>query len=445
MIAQHSSAAPRVDLAEANNSSWAARNPDRPVLASREPLTTAQKARAKAQRASRKITSQQRKEAEDMLNSAIQQMLAEEAQKVNDIALEHGVTVEKVKKLMGGIKNYKSSRSAQLENALMHVKAEQVNKDLPRGAKFGAKDLRMLVKEDTAMQNLTEGEKQQYIDNLIEHRAMQNMSVRATNASAARDVQSTLDNVFKMLDSLAVRTGIYACVFASRGHVYDTAQATWFGTDNVMDFWEDVLQMEADEIARKLEQWACMAGRSLDERETVQNMQRVCTRLLNSGLSTCFVSRTHSILTNFLSETVAKRRDIRINYASFDTAIKEKLGIDLRGWPEGIPFQSPTSLNDLNSLLKVRCALKDGSCHWFRMSPRQREEYNALLDARRKKGEVVTKPRKKRSDAGVPRKRKGKENSHQRKRARAPGSSMQAPKSAEFVCTSEEESSEDEA
>lgn len=63
-----------------------------------------------------------------MLNSAIQQMLAEEAQKVNDIALEHGVTVEKVKKLMGGIKNYKSSHSAQLENALMHAKAEQVNK-----------------------------------------------------------------------------------------------------------------------------------------------------------------------------------------------------------------------------------------------------------------------------------------------------------------------------
>lgn len=57
----------------------------------------------------------------------------------------------------------------------------------------------MLVKEDTAMQNLTEGEKQQYIDNLNEHRAMQNMSVRATNASAARDVQSTLDNIFKMV------------------------------------------------------------------------------------------------------------------------------------------------------------------------------------------------------------------------------------------------------
>jgi hypothetical protein len=116
---------------------------------------------------------------------------------------------------------------------------------------------------------------------------------------------------------------------------------------------------------------------------------------------------------------------------------KDKLGIDLRGWPEDVPFQSPTSINDHNALRKLRNALKDGSCHWFRMSPRQREEYSALLTARRKKGEVIGKPRKKRSDAGVPRKRKAVENRRLRKRAR--GSSAQAPKSAEWVDTSEEE------
>jgi hypothetical protein len=71
------------------------------------------------------------------------------------------------------------------------------------------------------------------------------------------------------------------------------------------------------------------------------------------------------------------------------------------------------------------------------MSPRQREEYSALLAAHRKKGEVIGKPRKKRSDAGVPCKRKAVENGRLRKRAR--GSSAQAPKSAEWVDTSEEE------
>ncbi|KAG0707287.1 hypothetical protein DFH29DRAFT_766058, partial [Suillus ampliporus] len=59
------------------------------------------------------------------------------------------------------------------------------------------------------------------------------------------------------LDSLAVQTRIYACVFTSCGHVYDTTQITWFRMDNVMDFWEDVFQTEADEIIRKLEQWVC--------------------------------------------------------------------------------------------------------------------------------------------------------------------------------------------
>ncbi|KAG0693901.1 hypothetical protein DFH29DRAFT_765374, partial [Suillus ampliporus] len=234
----------------------------------------------------------------------------------------------------------------------------------PRGAKYSLDEIQDLVKADNGMQNLTPEEQQEYIDKLHEHCALQNMSVCATNTAAARDIQSTLDNVFKMLDGLAVRTGIYACLFASHGHVYDTTQATWFGTDNIMDFWEDVLQMEADEITRKLEQWACMSG---------------CSMFL-------------------------LRHDIRINYANFSIAIKEKLGVDIRGWPEDIPFQSPTSINDHNALLKLRNGLKNGSCHWFRMSPCQWEEYSAHLAVHRKKGEVVGKARKKCSDTGVPRK-----------------------------------------
>ncbi|KAG1761671.1 hypothetical protein EDD22DRAFT_953773 [Suillus occidentalis] len=368
---------------------------------SRAPLNAAQKAQANAQRASRKISAAQRKETEDALTGAIRRLLADQNDRIKAIASEHGVTQDKRK------------RSMQI---------------VLSGAKYSLDEIREMVKADESMQNLVCEEQQEYINKLNKRRALQNMSVRATNTAAARDVQSTLDNVFKMLDGLALRTGIYTCLFASRGHVYDTAQATWFGTDNVMDFWEDVLQTEADEIARKLEQWACMAGRNLDERETVQNMQRVCTRLLNSGL-----------------RTIAKRCDVRINYTNFDTAMKEKLAIDLKGWPEGVPFQSPTSMNDLKALLKVRDALKDGSCRWFRMSPRQWEEYAAELAARRKKGEVIGKPRKKRADAGVPRKRKGKENAPLRKQVRASGSSTQAPKSVEYIdMTDEENTSEDE-
>jgi hypothetical protein len=112
----------------ANNLSWAARNPNRPIIELRAPLNPAQKAHANAQRASRKISSQQRKESEEALHSSIRRLLAEQAQRMDEIALEHGVSVEKVKKLVGGTRHYTASRSTQLENTLMHVKAEEVNK-----------------------------------------------------------------------------------------------------------------------------------------------------------------------------------------------------------------------------------------------------------------------------------------------------------------------------
>ncbi|KAG1905550.1 uncharacterized protein F5891DRAFT_936926, partial [Suillus fuscotomentosus] len=213
---------------------------------------------ANARRASQKISAAQRKETEDTLTGAIRRILAEQNDRIEAIASEHGVTQDKVKKLMGGERYYKKgSRNTQLANALIHAKAQEVNADRPRGAKYSLDEIREMVKADESMQNLVHEEQQEYITKLNECRALQNMSIRATNTAAARDVQSMLDNVFKMLDGLALRTGIYTCLFTSRGHVYDTAQATWFGTDNVMDFWEDVLQTEADEITRKLEQWAC--------------------------------------------------------------------------------------------------------------------------------------------------------------------------------------------
>ncbi|KAG1861620.1 hypothetical protein F4604DRAFT_1683974 [Suillus subluteus] len=326
-----------------------------------------------------KISLQQQKEADDALTAAIQWLLAEQNWKIDAITLEHGVTQDKVNKLMGGKKHYKRHRNVQLANTLIHVKVQEVNAEM--------------VKDDETLQDLSCEDQQEYINQLNKHHALQNMSVCASNTVAACDAQSTLDNVFKM--------------------------AMWFSMDNVMDFWEDV---QADKIARKLKQWACVAGQNINEQEMVQNMQCVCTCLLNSGL-----------------RTIAKKCDIRINYANFNIAIKEKLGINIRGWPEDVPFPSPTSLNDLSALQKICDALKDGSCHRFRMSPHQQDEYGARLTACQKKGKVVGKLHKKHADVGIPHKGKGMENTHLRKQAQASGSSTQALKSTELVETADED------
>lgn len=95
---------------------------------SRAPLNAAQKAQANARRASRKISAAQRKETEDALTGAIRQLLAEQNDRIEAITSEHGITQDKVKKLMGGERYYKKgSQNMQLANALIHAKAQEVN------------------------------------------------------------------------------------------------------------------------------------------------------------------------------------------------------------------------------------------------------------------------------------------------------------------------------
>ncbi|KAI5997903.1 hypothetical protein EDD15DRAFT_2138672, partial [Pisolithus albus] len=174
------------------------------------------------------------------------------------------------------------------------------------------------------------------------------------------------------LDGLALRTGLYVCLFATRGHVYDSSQPFWYGTDNVMDFWEDVMNVEPDELVRKLEQWACVQGKSKCRHNSVEGMQRLCARILNSGLR--------------------------------GRHCQEKNSNQLHQF-RGVPFLSPRAITSAEHLWTLHDALKAGTCHWAYMSRQQRLEYQDGLKEQRSAGEVVGKPRKKHSDVGRKRRR----------------------------------------
>ncbi|KAI5992956.1 hypothetical protein EDD15DRAFT_2167641 [Pisolithus albus] len=388
----------------ANKSTWAARNPGWPVMQPRQPLSTVEKEHRSAHAASRQISAAQRKDRDALLNEAIRTLADEFEAKVQVLATTHNVTQEKVKKLLGGHKYYRNPRGTQLANAIIHDKAHEVNEE-----KLSLEQIRDLARVDPKYQDMTQEEKDELLRALTEYRALKNTSVRATNSAAARDAQSTLEHIFKILDSLALRTGIYVCLFATRGHVYDSSQPFWYGTDNIMDFWEDVMDLEPDEIVRKLEQWACMHGKS---KQTSCSMQRMCARILNSGLRGCVVAK----------------KKIRINFVNFEVAIKARYGIDLLGWPEGVPFQSPHTITNAEHLRTLRDALKAGTCRWAYMTRQQCVQYQDQLKERRSTGELVGKPRKKRSDAG-------------RKRRRT--AAGKGPKSAATIDSSSGESSED--
>ncbi|KIJ59174.1 hypothetical protein HYDPIDRAFT_33466 [Hydnomerulius pinastri MD-312] len=404
----HRSASPPLDsvtadvLAEGNSTSWAARNPGLPIIPPHQPLTSAEKAQINVHAAERKATAGSHQEKEASLNDTVKKLLEDMKKRVDTIATEHEVMPDKVQKLLGGYQFYKPSRSATLWNALLHAKATEVN---AAGEKHTPVEIRQMVKDDAGMQDLSEEAQEIYIHALEEHRALKNMGVRANNTAAAKDVQNTLDVVLRL--------------------------ATWFGTDNVMDFWEDIMKWEPDAIARKLEQWACSFGQNMEEQNSLENMQKTCARLINSGLG-----------------AMTKKQNIRMNFVNFDVTIKSKLGIDLMGWPADAKFQSPFNMTNIEHVRSLRDALKSGTCRWVHMSPQERREHADALQAHRASGEIVNKPHKKRSDAGVPRKHKqvaGKENqSSKRKRA----SKGQGPRNRDFyedeeVIDSDEDNSAD--
>ncbi|KAI6023192.1 hypothetical protein BKA83DRAFT_4493325 [Pisolithus microcarpus] len=361
----------------ANKSTWAARNPGWPIMQPRQPLSTVEKEHHSAHAASRQISAAQRKDRDVLLNEAIRSLADEFEAKVQVLAMTHNVTHEKVKKLLGGHKYYRNPHGTQLANAIIHDKAHEVNEGRARGEKLSLEQIRDLARVDPKYQDMTQEEKDELLRALTEFRALKNSSVRVTNSAAARDAQSTLEHIFKILDSLALRTGIYVCLFATHGHVYNSSQPFWYGTDNIMDFWEDVMDLEPNEIVRK----------NGTECNSVEGMQQMCTRILNSGL-----------------RVVAKKK-IRINFINFEVAIKARYGIDLLGWPEGVPFQSPRAITNAKHLRTLRDTLKAGTCRWAYMSRQQCVQYQDQLKERRSAGELVGKPRKKCSDAGRKRRR----------------------------------------
>ncbi|KIM58058.1 hypothetical protein SCLCIDRAFT_129012, partial [Scleroderma citrinum Foug A] len=221
-----------------------------------QPLSAAEKEHRTAQMASRQISAAQRKNHDVLLNEAVQSLSNEFEVKVQVIAAIHNITDEKVRKLLGGYKYYRNPCSTQLANAIIHDKVHKVNEGRACGEKLSLQQIRELARDDPKYQDMSQDEKDELLRTLTEYRTLKNMSVRTMNAAASRDAQSTLEYVFKVLDGLALCTGVYVCLFTTRGHVYDSSQPFWYGTDNVMDFWEDVMDLEANEIIRKLEQWA---------------------------------------------------------------------------------------------------------------------------------------------------------------------------------------------
>lgn len=97
-----------------------------------------------------------------------------------------------------------------------------------------------------------------------------------------------------------------------------------------------------------------------------------------------------------------------MNYDSYEDRVVVKWGVEVVGWTEDA-IENPAKITTLLGLRRLYGALKTGSCYWSILSD---EAWALRKEARYKKiEEGKVKARKRRSDAGVSKKKGGKKSS----------------------------------
>ncbi|KAF7965152.1 hypothetical protein HWV62_45392 [Athelia sp. TMB] len=405
----------------ADRTTWAKRNPTAKVQPKRAPgpkLSTAERARRKAATA-------ERNERATRLHDDVSEYIEESEEKYTEIAKRHSVTVDKVKELITAKTYYKSKRAPSLRNAIVHEFAETINSCLPKGSKKSLAEIQAMINEDGGVMEVTDERANQLITNLITHRETKKTGVRANNRSASMDINAVCERATTELDNLADRTGYSAFFLGARNSVNDAMPPIFHGSGDAEKFFSECFGKTNWEVAKLFEQWLCKR------------------------------------------ETNAKTNNDRIemNYVNYKEKIVIPFQVKLVGHPFGI--KNPSDINTITDLRTLRNALKTKQCQWVRITEEEADALTKDIRSRREKGEVVGKPRAKRSDAGVargtnkrsrsdenqdpsssraPKKRKGngqKTAGKKTKPAKDKGKAKRAPTSSEFVEDGEDEEPSD--
>ncbi|KAF8338373.1 hypothetical protein F5887DRAFT_983449 [Amanita rubescens] len=301
-------------------------------------------------------------------------------QKAKEIAKQFNKKPEYIHRLIHSATVFKTTRSPNLFNALVHQKAKEINGNLPEGQRTHLSEIQTLVHDELSEREPTEEEKENALRELREHRETKKKGPHASNFAAVQDLKSTLLHIDAELNNLCERTGSYGFALVSRGHaVHDKAIPGWAASADATLFISEVLKIDVWDLQKKFELWTLTRDQH-PNLETLLSMRTECSILISDGL--------RSITNNI---------KVIMNYANYDTAIIQKYQVKLVGWPATIAFASPHYICTVDEIRLLRHHLLT------------REEVKKLADeyaAKVRDGAITGRKRKVRSDKGKPRKRR---------------------------------------
>jgi hypothetical protein len=95
-----------------------------------------------------------------------------------------------------------------------------------------------------------------------------------------------------------------------------------------------------------------------------------------------------------------------MNYVNYDKSIVQSHHVKIVGWPESVPFITPSNMTRCDDARNLLHALRSNTCHWVRLSRTEVNEHMDSICQREAAGETVGRKRKERADKGKKRKRR---------------------------------------
>ena len=157
-----------------------------------------------AQKATKKIQQEAKRVQQEHFNEEFDSLLEKQFNELCTFAELHDKKVEHLQKLINSSSHYKPKRAVNLENAKLHAKSLEVNVGRAQGDCAKLPELRQLVKEDLALQNLSEESQKVLKDGVLAMRDVKKVGTRPSNKACALDYRSEVrelnDRVSSSLD-----------------------------------------------------------------------------------------------------------------------------------------------------------------------------------------------------------------------------------------------------
>ena len=120
-----------------------------------------------AQKATKKIQQETKRVQWEYFDEQFDIFLEKQFNKLSTFAEQHDKKVEYLQKLISTSSHYKQKRAVNRENAKLHVKSLEVNEGHAQGNCTKLPELRRLMKEDLALQNISEEAEKMLKDDLL--------------------------------------------------------------------------------------------------------------------------------------------------------------------------------------------------------------------------------------------------------------------------------------